>query len=56
MIHQYSQNVGSDDIEARFRAMASVPGERFEELRDLALEMEAPAVVNLLGMTSDPED
>ncbi|MGB0152676.1 MAG: hypothetical protein ACPGFB_01495 [Verrucomicrobiales bacterium] len=56
MIHQYSRNVGSDDIEARFRAMATVPGERFEELRDLALEMEAPAVVDLLGMTSDPED
>ena len=56
MIHQYSRNVGSDDIEARFRAMATVPGERFEELRDLALEMEAPAVVDLLGMTSDPEE
>ena len=36
--------------------MATAPGERLEELRDLALEMEATAVVDLLKMTSDPED
>ena len=56
MIHQYSQNVGPGDIEARFRAIAAVPGERFEELRDLALEMETPAVADLLKMASDPDD
>ena len=56
MIHQYSQNVGPGDIEDRFRAMATVPGERFEELRDLALEMETPAVADLLKMAPDSDD
>ena len=53
MIHQYSQNGGPGDIEDRFRAMATAPGERLEELRALVLEMEAQGVAKLLNTGPD---
>ncbi|NRB73116.1 MAG: hypothetical protein HRU46_02035 [Verrucomicrobiales bacterium] len=53
MIHQYSQNGGPGDIEDRFRAMATAPGERLEELKALVLEMEAQGVAKLLNTGPD---